>query len=194
MTGSLSAGTYMRNLRHVSRRDASLAGEKSATLGELIQADFPGPDGFVLMTAAFERFLSRNSFAADSSPQSVEMGHMPDDVAGALWKAVGDLGNVPLVVRSAGVVEDLPDASFAGQYVTVLDVHGFDAVTHAVKKCWAFTFSEHVVAYRAAHSQHGVAAMAIIEGQRICVSHAEAPSANDLRYQLCGTRPSPRAS
>ena len=162
MTGSLSAGIYIRNLRHVSRRDVRLAGGKAATLGELIQADFPVPDGFVLTTAAFERFLSRNSFAADSSPQSVEMGHMPDDVAGALRKAVADLGNVPLVVRSSGVAEDLPVASFAGQYMTVLDVHGFDAVTHATKKCWASAFSEHVVAYQAAHGQHGVAAMAIL--------------------------------
>jgi pyruvate,water dikinase len=65
-------------------------------------------------------------------------------------------------VRSSGIAEDLPDASFAGQYTTVLNVQGFDALASAVKECWASAFSEHATKYRVAKGEIKKVDMAIL--------------------------------
>jgi pyruvate,water dikinase len=70
--------------------------------------------------------------------------------------------DVPLAVRSSGVAEDLPGASFAGQYETVLGVRGEDALTHAVRRCWASAFGSRVAAYRAAHGPGGSVGLAVL--------------------------------
>jgi pyruvate,water dikinase len=150
------------DLRSVSRRDVEHAGVKAASLGELARAGFSVPEGFVLTTAAFERFVAHNAFCPDSLPETVARGLLPADVTHALITAATGLGGVSLAVRSSGVAEDLSGASFAGQYMTVLDVRGADALADAVRKCWASAFSERVAAYRAARGHPGVVGMAVL--------------------------------
>jgi small subunit ribosomal protein S1 len=113
---------YILKLRNASRRTIDRTGVKAANLGELASVGFPVPEGFVLTTTAFERFLADNAFRVDRDPETVARGLLPADVAHALVTAATDLGDAPLAVRSSGVAEDLTGASFAGQYVTVLDV------------------------------------------------------------------------
>jgi pyruvate,water dikinase len=74
-------------------------------------------------------------------------------------------------VRSSGVAEDLPDASFAGQYKTVLDVRGYDAIVGAIQQCWASAFSEQVAAYLAAQGTNRNGGMAVCI-QRLVQAHA----------------------
>ncbi len=162
MTVNASYNDYVLRLKDISRRDVNRAGGKAATLGELAVSQFPVPDGFVLTTAAFELFLIENSFHADSSPEAVADGRIPAAVVAALTKAIADLGDISLVVRSSGIAEDLSGASFAGQYVTVVDVRGADAAMNAVRQCWASAFSRRVTAYRMARGQKDIASMAVL--------------------------------
>ena len=74
-------------LRELSRADAARAGTKAATLGELSQAGFPVPDGFVVTTAAFERFLAHNGLASSHTAAEVEACALPKDVAEAIGLA-----------------------------------------------------------------------------------------------------------
>jgi len=86
---------------------------------------------------------------------------LPADLSAALSAATERLGSGPFAVRSSGVDEDLPGASYAGQYETVLNVAAED-VPAAVRHCWASAFSDRVRAYRQAKGSAGQAAMAVL--------------------------------
>ena len=92
-------------LSALTRADRELAGAKAAALGDLVRAGFPVPEGFVVTGE-------------------------PD--AAALTHRLVDEG--PVAVRSSAAAEDLADASFAGQYDTVLDVPGADALLAAIRR------------------------------------------------------------
>lgn len=127
-----------------SAPNISELGGKARMLGRLIAAGLPVPLGFV---------LSADVFPADPPVSGV---HLPPDVAVVLRRGYDDLARLvgtqnPLVaVRSSAVAEDLAEASFAGQYVTVLGVRGIDEVIVAAERCWASLWSPSVVAYREA--------------------------------------------
>jgi pyruvate,water dikinase len=154
--------SYTLKLRELSRNDIERAGAKAANLGELMGAGFPVPDGFVVTTDTFSEFIDANSLSADVSREKVEAAPMPADLTEAVITAAAELGDAPLAVRSSGVAEDLPGASFAGQYETVLDVRGKDALIAAVRHCWASAFSERVLTYRKAQGQQNAAGMAVL--------------------------------
>jgi pyruvate,water dikinase len=154
--------TFIRKLSELSQGDSHVAGSKAANLGELVKAGFPVPEGFVLTTDAFQKFIAVNNINLDSTQEMVTAAGIPEDIADALLAAVASLGDVPLAVRSSGVAEDLAGASFAGQYETVLDVQGNDALLTAVKRCWSSAFSDRVVAYRKAQGIHATAGMAVL--------------------------------
>ena len=86
---------------------------------------------------------------------------LPAGLEEALAAAVRRLGSDRLAVRSSGVEEDLPDASYAGQYETVLNVPAKELGT-AVRRCWASAFSDQVNAYRRAHGSARQAGMAVL--------------------------------
>ncbi|MET1155780.1 PEP/pyruvate-binding domain-containing protein [Arthrobacter sp.] len=80
---------------------------------------------------------------------------LPEGIAGAILAAYARLGeDTPVAVRSSSTAEDLPEASFAGQMNTYLNVIGPDALLTAVRRCWVSLWSERAVAYRA---DHGIA-------------------------------------
>ncbi len=106
-----------------------LAGGKAAQLGALIHAGLPVPGGFCVTTTAYRRGLDEALRA---------------EIAAA-YEAM-DAGLV--AVRSSATAEDLPDASFAGQQETFLNVEGREAVLDAVARCWESLFTERAVAYR----------------------------------------------
>ena len=153
---------YIRPMSALTRADADRAGAKAANLGELKRAGFPVPDGFVLTADAFDRFLADSGLDATSPSEAVAAAALPPDVADALRSAARLLGDTPLAVRSSAVAEDLPGASFAGQYETVLDVRGDEALLTAVRRCWASAFGARVAAYRAAREQGGVSSVAVL--------------------------------
>ncbi len=163
---------YILNLADIPQRDVERAGAKAATLGALARAGFPVPDGFVLTTGAFDRFLAANALGPDIFPEAVIAAALPADVADALLAASDALGDVPLAVRSSGSAEDLPGASFAGQYETVLDVRGGEALASAVRRVFASAFSSRVTLYHAAQGQHARGRMAVLVQHQVEASAA----------------------
>jgi phosphohistidine swiveling domain-containing protein len=77
------------------------------------------------------------------------LGTVPEDLRDRLALALEDLGGGLVAVRSSGAAEDLPGASFAGQYETILGVDGLDAVQEAVLRCATSARSQRVAAYAA---------------------------------------------
>ncbi len=102
----------------------SLVGRKAAALGRLIVAGFPVPSSVCITTEAFHAAIS-----AGTSDLS-----MPDGMLEALVRALPMQS--PLAVRSSAVMEDLPETSQAGRYITRLNVFGVAALEQAVLDCW----------------------------------------------------------
>jgi phosphohistidine swiveling domain-containing protein len=161
-TGTATDIVPLRAL-HPDSRD--LAGSKAANLAALLRARFPVPDGFVVTTTAFHGFLTANGLNAGASPVSITAAPLPGGLAEALFAAADALGEMPFAVRSSGVAEDLAGASFAGQYETVLDVRGHDALEAALKTCWASAFNGRVAAYHS--SPEAIPEMAVLVMQMV---------------------------
>ncbi|HEX6246829.1 MAG TPA: PEP/pyruvate-binding domain-containing protein, partial [Nocardioidaceae bacterium] len=126
--------------------DPALSGAKAATLASLAARGFPVPEAFVVTTGACERILAGADDAA-----GVATAEIPDDVRAGVVSGLGRLGGGAVAVRSSGTEEDLPDASYAGQYETVLGVRGPDEVVRAVLRCLASARSARVRAYSGSH-------------------------------------------
>jgi phosphohistidine swiveling domain-containing protein len=146
-------------------------GGKGASLARLVEAGFPVPEGFHVTTEAYRKFVLANDLQPriDAALQQVDaekpstleeaantiheafMGAaIPGDIASAIVGGYGDLaGTDPAVaVRSSATAEDLPQASFAGQQETYLNVSGADHVLEATKKCWSSLWTARAIGYR----------------------------------------------
>lgn len=127
--------------------EPAAAGGKAARLAELRRQGLPVPAGFVVTTSAIGRLLA----AADgpnADADAVRAAELPADVDEALGAATAALGDRALAVRSSAVAEDLADASYAGQYETVLGAHGAREVADAVRRCAASARAARLAAYQ----------------------------------------------
>ncbi|MHB9032731.1 MAG: PEP/pyruvate-binding domain-containing protein [Anaerolineae bacterium] len=149
--------------------DLPAVGGKGANLVRLLQAGLPVPDGFCLTTAAYRAYAAANRLAerippllapsgaalddrerASAAVRSLfRAGDVPPDLAKALFAAYAALGEPHAAVRSSALAEDLPEASFAGQHETVLNVASRGALLEAVVRCWASLWTARAVDYRA---------------------------------------------
>ena len=162
----------------VKRGDVGLVGGKNASLGEMIGALQPKgilvPPGFATTSDAFRAFLSGNRLndPIDGALSALAMGKVslqatgkkiralvmegdwPSEIAEAIrdgYRAlceVADEDAVPVAVRSSATAEDLPDASFAGQQETFLNVIGEAALLEACKRCYASLYTDRAISYR----------------------------------------------
>lgn len=134
-------------LSNVSKSYVNEVGSKVGNLGELLCEGYPVPEGFVLKVGAFDRFLAWNNLGEHITPEKLLDAPIPPDMERELLNSYKQLGGSSLAVRSSGIAEDLSDASFAGQYETVLGVQGLGAMMDAIKRCWASAFSPRVAVY-----------------------------------------------
>jgi len=153
----------------VTKKDIPLVGGKGANLGEMTNAGIPVPPGFIVTADAYYDFLkkagisekirtllapldpndSKQLQAISSKVKDVIIkAQMPKTLADAIKKSYKKLGEGLVAVRSSATAEDLPDASFAGQQATFLNVHGENDVVTAVQKCWASLFEARAIFYR----------------------------------------------
>ncbi|MCS7122000.1 MAG: pyruvate, water dikinase [Archaeoglobaceae archaeon] len=171
-------------LEEVDRNDLPIVGGKAANLGELIRIGLPVPDGFVVDAKSFKDFIERvglkekiypilNSLdvektdelnkASEKIREMIERSEMPKEIEIEIREAYRKLGNVYVAVRSSATAEDLPEASFAGQQETYLNVFGEDEVVEKVKKCWASLFTPRAIYYRVQHNfKHENVSIAVV--------------------------------
>ncbi len=151
--------------------DLAAAGGKGASLARLAQAGLPVPGGFHITTAAYREFVAANGLqphilealkevdplqpttleaASAAIYQRFTAASIPAGLAAAILPAYTTLSaQYPAVaVRSSATAEDLPEASFAGQQETYLNVRGASALLEAVRKCWASLWTARAIAYR----------------------------------------------
>ncbi|MBT3048547.1 MAG: phosphoenolpyruvate synthase [Candidatus Thiodiazotropha sp. (ex Clathrolucina costata)] len=163
---------------HLKMQDVDQVGGKNASLGEMISgladAGVSVPGGFATTAHAFREFLRHNNLAERIDPllkaldvedvtalaeagktirQWVVESSFPEALEKAIidaYKALaGDADNPPSVaVRSSATAEDLPDASFAGQQETFLNVQGLDSVMIAIKEVFASLYNDRAISYR----------------------------------------------
>lgn len=149
------------DLRQVGRGDLGIAGGKGANLGALVRAGFPVPDGFVVTTVAYDRFLAHNRLSERIAEAHISThgsatiqtaflaASVPVEVAEPILAAYQRLEGGPVAVRSSGTAEDLPGAAFAGQQDTFLNVVSAEALLDALRRCWASVWNDRACAYRA---------------------------------------------
>ena len=162
---------------HLRMSDVEVVGGKNASLGEMIsQLSVAGvrvPGGFATTAHAFRSFLAQDALAdriqvrlatlnTDDVRALAEAGAqirqwiietpLPRDLDAAVRAAyaqlVGDDNTATFAVRSSATAEDLPDASFAGQQETFLNVHGADEVLHRMKEVFASLYNDRAISYR----------------------------------------------
>ena len=152
----------------VDKNDLLLVGGKGANLGELTKAGIPVPPGFIVTTRSYFDFLEEAELREkiekalrplnpDDSSQLIAISEqvkgmiaeaaMPENIADEIKEAYSKLGGL-VAVRSSATAEDLPEASFAGQQRTFLNINGEDDVISAVQGCWASLFEPRAIFYR----------------------------------------------
>ena len=176
----------------VDKNDLPLVGGKGANLGELTKAGIPVPPGFIVTTVSYFNFLEEAGLREEMgnileplNPDDTEQllqistkikdaitsAEMPQDIADEIREAYKKLGGL-VAVRSSATAEDLPDASFAGQQSTFLNIQGEDNVVVAVQECWASLFEPRAIFYR---NEHGIDHMQVgiaVPVQRMVQSEA----------------------
>ena len=153
--------TFIAPLQSFSRLDRGSAGGKGANLGELVRSGFPVPPGFVVTTAAYDTFVRQKSLSqiiaqalrvepvnGAAIRSAFQETPIPTEIEQEIRSAYRQLGQGPVAVRSSATAEDLPQAAFAGQQDTYLNVIGEQAVLEAVRRCWASLWSDRAISYR----------------------------------------------
>ena len=137
---------YIVSINTTEAADLALTGGKGTNLAKLSQlANITVPEGFVITTEAYKAFIKQ--FAGDKNTiRTLVTPRAFDAELSELLTANGERGLY--AVRSSATAEDLPDASFAGQQDSFLNVQGFENIRQAVLDCFASLFNERALSYR----------------------------------------------
>ena len=179
MNISNAASPFIKWFADITIADVPLVGGKNASLGEMVRElagkGVQVPNGFAITAEAYRYFIREagidkhiHATLADLDTRDManlsQRGHavrqailgavLPADLQDLIIEAYERLqgdSNTPLdvAVRSSATAEDLPDASFAGQQETYLNVHGVAAVLETCKRCFASLFTDRAISYRA---------------------------------------------
>ncbi len=163
---------------NLARGDVALVGGKNSSLGEMVQQlgakGIQVPPGFATTAQAFRDYLAANDLndfiaatlakleagkirlpeAGAAIRQAINAGDWPDDIRDEILAAFRELARrtgaseLSVAVRSSATAEDLPDASFAGQQETFLNVRGEAALLDTCRRCFASLFTDRAITYR----------------------------------------------
>lgn len=159
--------------KDVDKEDVALVGGKGANLGEMSHLDIPVPPGFIVTAEAYYFFIETNRLrykikellynldvnnpirlqqASEQVKSLIVHAPIPKqiskEVIHAYLKLSGIFKEALVAVRSSATAEDLPDASFAGQQETFLNIQGEANVIQAVRRAWASLFEARAIFYR----------------------------------------------
>ncbi len=158
------------NFNEISKTDLPLVGGKGANLGEMSRGGFPVPPGFCVSTAGFDSFLKVNNLQDKIFPlldglkaedtqkvktigetirNLINSSEIPFEIEKSVKNALNQsgIGNY-YAIRSSATAEDLPDASFAGQQDTYLNITGLNDILIKIKSCWASLYTDRAITYR----------------------------------------------
>lgn len=171
---------YIRWFENLTSDDVSMVGGKNASLGEMIRSlkdeGVRVPDGFATTAEAYRKFLDANQLNEKIKSHLSELerektpleqvgkairklfhsADFPEDIAREIREAYDQLSqrydtqDVDIAARSSATAEDLPEASFAGQQETFLNVTGYEELLEACRKCYASLFTDRAISYRQA--------------------------------------------
>jgi len=155
-------------LDEIRADDLETVGGKAASLGEMTTAELPVPPAFVVTAGTYRSFIETTGIdeelfdtvdvetddsealaaAAEDAQRLIRETPIPDSLREEILGAYDELGgSPPVAVRSSATAEDLPDASFAGQQETFLNVTR-SALVDRVRECWASLFTQRALYYR----------------------------------------------
>ncbi len=169
--------THVIGLDQLGKNDVDKVGGKNASLGEMIShlsgAGVSVPGGFATTADAYRLFLQENNLSAriaerlaatnvNDISQLTQTGQtirqwileaplpaaLEQDIRNRFAELTAGNPDMAVAVRSSATAEDLPDASFAGQQETFLNIRGIDNVLHAVREVFASLFNDRAIAYR----------------------------------------------
>ena len=168
----ISIGSEKRLMIHLNdsnKIDVNLIGTKAANLGILLQNNINVPDGFVISTNAYDLYLKYNRLdeiiqqalgeMEDEDIESIKLcsnkiknaffeAKLPNEVISEIQSQSMLINNFPMAIRSSASAEDLPKASFAGQYDSYLNVYGENDVLDYIKKCYSSLWTTRAISYR----------------------------------------------
>ncbi len=177
-------------LEEISADDLETVGGKGASLGELTGAGLPVPPGFVVTAKTYRSFIEEASIdeelfasvdvdvddsaaladAADRAQELILETPFPDPLREEILEAYREIGDDEaafVAVRSSATAEDLPDASFAGQQDTYLNVTE-EALLDRVRECWASLFTQRAIYYRQEQGfDHSTVNIAVVVQQMV---------------------------
>ena len=169
---------YVIGFEDLHRADVALVGGKNSSLGEMVQElagqGIAVPGGFATTSDAFRAFLKANGLeamiaetvdrwqagkitlaeAGSSIRAAIVSGDWPEEIRADILSSYAALSetagkaDVAVAVRSSATAEDLPDASFAGQQETFLNIEGEADLLTACRRCFASLFTDRAISYR----------------------------------------------
>ncbi|MEE9377418.1 MAG: PEP/pyruvate-binding domain-containing protein [Candidatus Lokiarchaeia archaeon] len=176
------------DLTDITYKDKGV-GSKAANLGKLIKNKFPIPSGFVVKIAAYDLFLKNNNLieliqktlksidysnlesvknTANTISDTFEKSSFPKELIEEINLKYQPFSSYGVAIRSSATAEDMPKASFAGQYDTFLNVKDLELLLHYIKRCYASLWTNRAIIYRHKNKiPHNKVKMAVIIQQMV---------------------------
>ena len=171
----MSKYNYIKWFDEINKEDIPVVGGKGANLGELTQNGVDVPPGFCVTASAYRDFIKLSDLqdsirekienldvedSAELQMRSLDIREMinnaeiPEKIKNEIVDAYKEFSkktgieNPRVAIRSSATAEDLPEASFAGQQDTYLEISGVDEVLKYARKCWASLWTSRAIYYR----------------------------------------------
>ncbi|KPU27716.1 phosphoenolpyruvate synthase [Caloranaerobacter sp. TR13] len=171
----MKAYKYIKWFREVGKKDLSIVGGKGANLGELTRNGINVPPGFCIISDAYNHFIEYyslkqkikdliNDLDIENSSELYERSSkireyierygIPENIKTEIVDAYNEIidklkiKDLHVAIRSSATAEDLPEASFAGQQDTYLEIKGIEEILTHIKKCWSSLWTARAIYYR----------------------------------------------
>lgn len=159
---------FIKEFKDLSSKDVEIAGGKGASLGEMTQAGIPVPNGYVILSGAFEKFIDEGNLSVTIDAELDKINHedinsiekaskmiqdtilkteISPDIINPIKEEFEKLGSKFVAVRSSATSEDSADAAWAGQLDSFLNTTK-ETLLENVRKCWASLFTPRAIFYR----------------------------------------------
>jgi len=201
---------HLKTFSQIHKEDASIAGGKGASLGEMTNVGIPVPPGFVVLSSAFDTFLEETNIKADIEAilekthhelmhevedasekiqEIIILQELPESLKNDVLSSFNTLGAKYVAVRSSATAEDGAEHAWAGQLDTYLNTTEEDLLLN-VKRCWASLFTPRAIFYRfekglaSTHISVAVVVQQMIESEYSGIAFSVHPVTEDRNQMI----------